>query len=304
MSLLVVGSVAFDSVQTARGAVHEAIGGSATYFSIAASYFTDVNLVAVVGDDFGSEQRAVFDDRPINLAGLAAATGKTFRWSGRYSEDFNQAFTLDTQLNVFEHFRPVIPDSFRDAEFVFLANIDPDLQLDVLNQIHRPKFTACDTMNFWISGKLPALKQVISRVDLLVVNDQEIRALSGKQNVMTGAREVMAWGPRCIVVKRGEFGALLCFQDDFIFAPAFPVTNVIDTTGAGDTFGGGLMGYLAKANTVNRQSLATGMAVGATLASFNVESFSVDRLKSLTHKDITDRYEQLRNACSFGPLWL
>jgi len=303
-SLLVVGSVAYDSVETSAGSVEEALGGSATYFSIAASYFTEVQLVAVVGEDFQEADRELLAGRAIDLAGLQTAAGRTFRWAGRYSADFNQAFTLDTQLNVFEHFRPEIPEAYRDTRFVFLANIDPDLQREVLAQMRAPAFVACDTMNFWITGKLDSLKRLIGQVQLLVINDQELFQLSSEPTVLAAARSVLAWGPEALVVKRGEHGAMLVFPDAAYLVPAFPLPRVMDTTGAGDTFAGGLMGYLARTGDTSREGLLTGMACGAVLASYNVESFSVERLAALSMEDIRARHEDLRRSCAIGPLML
>ena len=254
MSLLVVGSVAFDTVETHAGRREDVLGGSATFFSTAASFFTPVRLVAVVGEDFPEQHVHELQARGVDTAGLQRQPGKTFRWEGRY-DDLNEATTLDTQLNVFEHFKPELPAGFESSDYVFLANIDPVLQGQVLDQIRAPRLVALDTMNFWIEdvipGKRAALEAVVSRVDLLFVNDKEAELLSGEENVVKAAQRIREMGPSTVVIKRGEFGALM-FSDDGIFAvPAMPLEQVIDPTGAGDSFAGGFMGFLAASGRVD-----------------------------------------------------
>ena len=223
MGVLVVGSVALDSVKTPFGAVENVLGGSASYFSTAASFFTDVSLVGVVGEDFPSEALALFRAREINIDGLERVPGRTFRWAGEYTYDLNEAITLDTQLNVFEQFRPKLPAAYQDSPYVFLANIDPELQLDVLNQVKRPKFVACDTMNFWIQGKLDALRAVLQRVDLLTINESEARQLAQEPNVVKAAGAILRMGPKALIIKRGEYGALMFNGSTMFFAPAYPL---------------------------------------------------------------------------------
>ncbi|MFW6054164.1 MAG: PfkB family carbohydrate kinase, partial [Persicimonas sp.] len=246
MSLLVVGSVAFDTVETPFGKVEEALGGSALYFSTSASYFTDVNLVAVVGEDFPDETVDFLASRGVDLDGLKHTDGETFRWKGKYGYDLNEAITLDTQLNVFGDFHPELPESYKNASHVFLANIDPELQLEVLEQVEDPEFVALDTMNFWIEGKRDALLDVLARVDMAVFNETEARQLAGEANIVKAAQSILAMGPSFIAVKRGEYGALLFTERDTFFAPAYPLESVFDPTGAGDTFAGGLLGYIAE----------------------------------------------------------
>ena len=302
MGVLVVGSVALDSVKTPFGAVEDVLGGSASYFSTAASFFTEVALVGVVGDDFPPEALALFREREIDLDGLERAQGKTFRWRGEYRYDLNEAITLDTQLNVFEHFRPKLPQAYRQSAYVFLANIDPELQLEVLNQVTRPKFVACDTMNFWIQGKLEALKAVLQRVDLLTINESEARQLTREPNVVKAAHSILAMGPKTLIVKRGEYGALMFNGSTVFFAPAYPLESVYDPTGAGDSFAGGLMGYLANVDEVAEESMRQAIIMGSTMASFNVEAFSLERLRSLTYPEIRERFRAFKSLVTFGDL--
>lgn len=302
MSLLVVGSVAFDSVETPFGKVEDVLGGSALYFSTSASYFTDVSLVAVVGDDFPSEPVDFLKSRKVDVEGLNVAKGKTFRWKGQYGFDLNEAHTLDTQLNVFSDFAPVLPDAYRDSKFVFLANIDPELQLEVLRQVRKPEFVACDTMNYWINGKLEALKRTLEHVDMLVINESEARALSGEPNIVKAASVIHQMGPKHLVVKRGEYGALLFTEGQVFFAPAFPLESVFDPTGAGDTFAGGLLGYLASRGRVDFETLRLGTVVGCVMASYVVEKFSFEALRNLNARDIKSRFERFESLVHFDPL--
>lgn len=305
MSLLVVGSVALDTIETPFGQVEDAVGGSAMYFSASASYFTDVRLVAVIGQDFPqSALDFLSNDRDVDLEGLHRSEGQTFRWKGRYGYDLNEAHTLDTQLNVFAHFHPELPEGYRDSDVVFLANIDPDLQLEVLDQVRSPKFVALDTMNLWINTKLESLKKVVERVDLVVINDAEARALGGSSNVVAAAHAIQAMGPRYIVVKRGEYGALLFDAEEIFFAPAYPLEEVFDPTGAGDTFAGGLLGYLSQRGRFEPADLKAGVVVGCTMASFCVEKFSYENMRELNTDRILGRYGRFESLTRFEPLEL
>ena len=298
-SILVVGSVAFDSVKTPFGEADEILGGSATYFSVSASYFAPVRIVAVVGNDFGEDQMAVFRKHKIDIEGLNRVAGKTFRWKGEYGYDLNEARTLDTKLNVFETFNPVIPEAYRSSEYVFLGNIDPELQLKVLQQIKRPRVVACDTMNFWIKGSLEAVKRTIARVDILIINDAETRMLAGESNLVRAANKVLAMGPKTLIVKRGEYGVLMFHGQSIFGAPAFPLEDVFDPTGAGDTFAGGFMGALAHASEVSERVFRRGIIFGSVMASFNVEKFSLERLTDLTRAEIDQRFRQFKHLTHF-----
>lgn len=299
MSILVVGSVAYDTVETPFGKAERVLGGSASFFAVAASFFTPVRLVAVVGEDFGEAQLSAFRGRQIDLDGLERTAGKTFHWQGKYSYDLNHRDTICTDLNVFEFFKPRLPQSYRDVEHVFLGNIDPELQLDVLQQVERPRLVACDTMNFWISGKPEALRRTLARVDVLLVNDAEARELSGEWNVVKAARAIRAMGPRTLVVKKGEHGVLMFSDAGSFAAPAYPLEDVFDPTGAGDTFAGGFMGYLAGAADGGEATLRRAIIMGSTLASFCVEAFSLDRLLRLTRPEIDERFRLFKKLTHF-----
>jgi len=298
MSILVVGSVAYDTVETPFGKAERVLGGSASFFSVAASFFTSVNLVGVVGNDFGEKQLAAFRGRNIDLSGLERMDGQTFHWQGKYSYDLNSRDTICTDLNVFEFFKPKIPESYRKSELVFLGNIDPVLQLDVLEQVQKPQVVACDTMNFWIQGKPKELRRTLEKVDVLLVNDAELRQLSGEWNVIKAARAVRAMGPKTLVVKKGEHGVLMVGEESFA-APAYPLEAVFDPTGAGDTFAGGFLGYLAAAGNAKDETLRRAVIMGSTLASFCVEAFSLDRLLKLTRKEIDDRFRLFKRLTHF-----
>src|SRR3990172_4120333 len=302
MSLLVVGSVAFDSVETPFGKAEEVLGGSATYFSTAASFFTDVKLVAVVGDDFPEEHVTFLKSREIDVNGLQKASGKTFRWKGRYDYDLNTAHTLETQLNVLSSFKPVLPEEYKDAEYVFLANIDPVLQLEVLKQVKKPKLVACDTMNFWIEGKLPELKETLKHVDMLTINEGEARELAKEANLVKAAKSILSMGPKKLIIKRGEYGSLM-FSDSGVFsAPAYPLESVFDPTGAGDSFAGGFMGYLANTGNLSDGNIRQAIVFGSVMASFNVEEFSLNRMKRLDYKEIEERYKEFKRLTHFEDL--
>lgn len=299
MSLLVVGSVALDTVKTPFGEAADVLGGSATYFSVAASYFTPVNIVATVGEDFPSGHLDFLRSRDIDVAGIETGRGKTFRWRGEYGYQLNEAKTLETQLNVFERFAPKVPAAYREPSLVFLANIDPTLQRDVLGQVKRPKIVACDTMNFWISGKKPELERTLGDVDILIVNDGEARQLAGEVNLVKASRTIRGMGPRIVIIKRGEYGALL-FSDAAVFAaPAFPLEHVFDPTGAGDSFAGGFLGHLAKHPSLEASNLSKAVIYGSVLASYCVEAFSLDRFRTLTRFDIQQRYREFKHLTFF-----
>lgn len=289
--LLVVGSVALDTVQTPFGKVEEALGGSATYFSYSASFFTQVRLVATVGEDFPEQHLRLLKDRGVDIAGLRVSRGRTFRWSGSYGYDLNEAKTLDTQLNVFADFRPSLGDDLAVVPFLFLANIDPELQLGVLRQMkRRPRLVALDTMNFWIQGKREALARVLAEVDVVTINDGEARQLAGEPNLIKAARAIAAMGPKTVVVKRGEYGAVLLADSHFFVVPAYPLESVFDPTGAGDTFAGGFMGHLAAQDRLDPATLRRAMVYGSVMASFTVEDFSLKRLARLRPPEIAERY--------------
>lgn len=300
--LLVVGSMAFDSVRTPFGEATEVLGGSATYFATAASFFTGVNLIAVVGEDFPSSHLEFLASRDIDLAGLERRPGETFRWRGEYTYQLNEAHTLETRLNVLETFRPKIPDSYRAPDMLFLGNIDPELQLDVLKQVKRPRLVACDTMNFWIDGKREALWRVLEQVDMLVINDGEARALGQDSNLVKVAQRVMAQGPKHLIIKRGEYGVLMFHGKHIFGAPAFPLEMVKDPTGAGDTFAGGLMGYLAANGSLSDRNLRQAAVMGSVMASFTVEAFSLDRLRTLDASQIESRYRAFKQLTHFDDL--
>jgi sugar/nucleoside kinase (ribokinase family) len=297
--LLVVGSVALDSVSTPFGQVTEVLGGSATYFSYAASFFTNVKLVAVVGEDFPKAHLVTLKDRGVDLSGLQVARGRTFRWAGEYGFDLNEAKTLDTRLNVFAGFRPSLSGAHRKVPFLFLANIDPELQLEVLRQAERPQLVALDTMNFWIEGKRDALLKVLAEVDVLLVNDAEARQLAREPNLIKAARAILSLGPRTVVVKRGEYGALMISDGSFFFVPAYPMESVLDPTGAGDTFAGGFMGYLAKQERTDPDSVRRAIVFGSVMASFTVEDFSLNRLVTLGADEIERRYASFQDLVRF-----
>jgi len=298
-SILVVGSVAFDSVKTPFGEVDEILGGSATYFSVASSYFAPVRLVAVVGSDFGETHIETFRKHKIDIEGLNRTDGRTFRWKGEYGYDLNEARTLDTQLNVFETFKPVIPEAYRSSEYVFLGNIDPELQLSVLEQIKKPRIVACDSMNFWIKGKPDAVKRTIQHVDILVINDAETRMLADQPNLVRAAGKIMDMGPKTLIVKRGEYGVLMFSGKSIFGAPAFPLEEVFDPTGAGDSFAGGFMGALAHAGETTERVFRRCIVYGSVMASFNVEQFSLNRLTNLTRSEIDERFRQFKALTHF-----
>lgn len=299
MSILVVGSIALDSVETPFGKVEEVLGGSAVYFSTAASFFVPVKLVGVVGKDFPGQHLDFLRQRNIDLKGLTQEEGATFRWKGNYSYDLNEARTLDTRLNVFERFRPNIPADYRCCEYVFLANIDPQLQQEVLTQVERPKVIACDTMNFWIEHKPEALKETIRRIDILIINEAEVRELAKEVNLVKAGRAILSMGPKTLIVKQGNYGALMFTKSSVFSAPAYPLEDTVDPTGAGDTFAGGFMGYLAKTEDLSDGGVRQAIIVGSVMASFTVEQFSLNRLRTLTYQEIEKRYGEFMSLTLF-----
>jgi sugar/nucleoside kinase (ribokinase family) len=300
MSIVVVGSVFFDTVETPHGKVENVIGGAATYFSVAASFFTSVKMVATAGDDFPQSEVEFLEARGVDLSGLTIQPGRTGRWAGRYHEDMNLRDTLDLQLNVFADFKPELPASYRDAQYVFLANIDPRLQSVVLDQLHAPGVVGCDTMNHWIGSARPEVERLLARVDILTINDEEARLLSGERNIVRAARRILAMGPKSVLIKRGEYGVIR-FAPESVFAiPAFPLEEVFDPTGAGDTFAGGFMGELARSGDSSEAGLRRAIVYGSVMASFCVEDFSLNRLRSLTHDDIEKRYRQFVSLTDIG----
>ena len=298
-SLLVVGSVGLDTVETRAGKRVDVLGGAASYFSVAASFLAPVRLTAVVGTDFPDAYSKLLETHAVDLAGLERVAGRTFRWSGVYAADFSTRTTLDTQLNVFQDFRPKLPAAWTDSEYVFLANIDPVLQLGVLEQTKKPRFVACDTMNFWIEGKRPDLLRLLERVDMLLLNDEEARQLSGQANLPAAARAIRAMGPKAVVIKRGDAGALLFHEGGVFSAPAFPIENVVDPTGAGDSFAGGFMGWMAREGDIGPATIRTAMILGSVLASFSVEDFSLDRFRRLDLGQIRERFAAFSDLVHF-----
>lgn len=299
MSLLVVGSVALDTIETPFGIAEDALGGSGTFFSAAASLFCPVHLVGVVGSDYPVSELDFLARRGVDLSGLEQVEGESFRWSGVYSYDLNSRETRETRLGVFADFKPKIPESCRGIDWVFLGNIDPVLQLDVLRQMHAPKLVACDTMNYWINGHRENLLKLLEHVDLLLVNDSEARELSGDHHLLRAARWIQQRGPRMVVVKKGEHGAILFAEDMVFFVPGFPLEDIFDPTGAGDAFAGGFMGYLASAGSLDPDDLRRSMVYGSALGSFAVERFGLDRLRHLTPAEIHDRVRAFREITAF-----
>lgn len=299
MSILVVGSVAFDNVKTPFGTAENVLGGSATYFSVAASFFSKVNLVAVVGEDFSKQHEKIFGKHRVDLRGLQRKPGKSFFWWGEYNENLNDCRTLDTQLNVFANFSPKIPTEYRSSEFVFLGNIDPRLQRDVLRQVKRPHLVALDTMNYWINNTPAELRKTLKLVDVLIINDNESRMLTGEYNLVKAAEKILSMGPKTLVMKRGEFGVLMFRKNSIFAAPAFPLRRVFDPTGAGDSFAGGFMGYLASRKSLDELNFRRAVIYGSVVASFNVEDFSLDRLSRLRRSEIETRFKKFQDLMCF-----
>ena len=300
MSLLVVGSVAFDSVETPFGKCEKMLGGSASHFSISASFFTDVSIVGVVGGDYTEAEQQVFDSRGINTRDLERIDdGKTFRWRGRYDYDLNVAHTLETQLNVFADFKPKLSAESKSARLLFLGNIQPDLQREVREQMPNAELVALDTMNLWIENTRDSLLRTIKGVDVVIINDAEARQLTGMPNLIKAAREILSWGPKALIVKRGEYGAALFTGGNYFAIPAFPLESVFDPTGAGDSFAGGFMGYLSSQEKLDEDAMRRAMIFGSVMASFNVEEFGTERVRRLTHQEINDRFRAFKRMTHF-----
>lgn len=293
-NILAVGSLAFDTVSTPAGKAEKVLGGSLNFFSISASFFAGLQLVGVVGEDFPETHLSFLASRGIDISGISTMKGETFHWTGEYGKDMNEAITLSTQLNVFEHFNPKIPEAYKDAEYVFLGNIAPELQLSVLDQVRKPKLIAMDSMNFWISGRRDALVKVLPRIDLLTINEGEAKLLAEETNVVVAAEKILKMGPKAVVVKRGEYGAFLFFGNEIFSAPAVPIRRVVDPTGAGDTFAGGMIGYLASRGAgLEKSALRQAVLAGSVMASFTVEDFSFHRLQRLEKAEIDQRQKYL-----------
>ena len=298
MSITIVGSVGLDTVETPFGSRSELLGGAAVYASIAANLFTQTRIVGIVGKDFPEEHLAFLRAAGVDLEGLQVKEGLTFRWSGRYEYDLNVRHTLDTQLNLFSDFHPVLPEGYRGAPYLFLANIDPELQLEVLTQA-RPRLSMMDTMDYWIEGKRRELDRVISAVDIVLMNDFEMRQYCGHYSLVEGARKVLAMGPQAVIVKKGEHGAILVTAGGVFLAPAYPLGEVRDPTGAGDTFAGGFLGYLAESGDTDEGALRRAIVHGSVVASFVVEDFSLDRLKGLSKSEIAERYAEFQRLIHY-----
>ncbi|MBU3665021.1 MAG: sugar kinase [Chthoniobacterales bacterium] len=301
MSVLIVGSIALDDVKTPVEERFDLLGGSASYAAVAAGYFSPVNLVAIVGEDFPADHWNFLQKRGINLEGVQRAPGKTFRWSGEYMWDMNTRETRSVALNVFETFSPKLPEHYRSSDYVLLANIAPDLQLQVLDQMDKPQFVIADTMDLWINIAQPALLELLKRVDMLILNDSEARELTKETSLIKAGRKIQSLGPRIVAVKKGEHGCLLFGEDEFFSCPAYPLEDIHDPTGAGDTFAGGLTGYLASRgnHNVSFKTLKTAVVVGSVLASYNVEAFSLERMRSVEQKQILERFAEFQDLAHF-----
>jgi len=299
MSILAVGTVAFDSIETPRGFAERVLGGSASYFAVAASFFSPVKIVGVVGEDFPEDYLEIFSQRGVDLQGLKRAPGETFHWRGRYHEDLNVRDTVELRLNVLTGFSPTLPESYRDAEYVFLGNIDPGMQIEVLSQLRRMRLVACDTMDHWIQGSGEALRKLLRRIEMLIINDSEARLLSGEHNIVRAARSILKMGPKVVLIKRGEYGVLQ-FSDSSIFStPAYPLEEVFDPTGAGDSFAGGFLGHLARSGDHGQGGLRRAIVYGSVVASFTVEDFGLQRLTRLSVEEIEERYQRFIELTDF-----
>jgi sugar/nucleoside kinase (ribokinase family) len=299
-NLLCVGSIAFDDLEMPSGSYKDVLGGAATYSALAASLLTDVRLVGIVGTDFDEAHLAMLRERGVDTVGVERVQGKTFRWHGRYAPDLMSRVSLDTQLNVFADFRPKIPATYKETPYVLLGNIHPSLQVDVLNQVDRPRLVAADTMNFWISGEPAALADMLKRIDLLVINDEEARQLSGVHNISRAAADIRKRGPKRLIIKRGEFGAMLFDDHGAFFVPGYPLEDVLDPTGAGDTFAGGLMGYIARHDDTGTHAIRRAMFFASALGSFCVEDIGARRLQAIKGRDLSKRIDQFRQLVDYG----
>jgi sugar/nucleoside kinase (ribokinase family) len=304
MSLLVVGSLALDTIETPFGTAERAVGGSATYISLSASYFIQpVRLVGVVGHDFPKEEIEFMKEKEIDLEGLQVKEDeKTFFWHGKYDFDLNNRVSLATDLNAFANFDPIIPDSFKKSTFLCLGNINPELQLKVLKQMDNPRLVVGDTMNFWIEGKYDALIEVLKHIDILIINDSEAREISHQANLIKAARKIQEMGPKTLIIKKGEHGALLFKEEELFIAPAYPLESIYDPTGAGDTFAGGFIGYLAKTEDLSYENLKRAVIYGSTMASFSVENFSIQRIRDLSALEIKDRFNEFKSLSNFSSI--
>lgn len=299
--ILVVGSVAYDSIATPSGRAESTLGGSANYFATSASLYAGINVVGVVGEDYTNADLQILKDRRVNLDGLQQVKGQTFRWTGRYEGDMNEAITLDTQLNVFANFSPRLPASYKKTPYVFLANIDPELQMKVYDQIENPRLVGADTMNYWIDSKLDSLKAVLKRIDVLLINEGELRRLTGNWNTIAAVKQVAVMGPKAVVIKRGEYGFVMFAEGRFFILPAFPVERVVDPTGAGDTFAGGVFGYLAKTGGgCTYENLRQACIQGCLMASFTVQDFGLNALRKVTWSDLEERQSQYFKVISYN----
>jgi sugar/nucleoside kinase (ribokinase family) len=299
VDVIMVGTVALDSVRTPFGEVEETLGGSSVYASVAASLFSQVGLVGVIGKDFPQKHLDFLRQKGIDLAGLETADGDTFRWKGYYEYDMNQAHTLDTRLNVLSQFNPKLPETYRDCRYVFLANTDPEIQLNVYNQMRKPKLVMLDTMNFWIENKKDALKKIVEEVDVLLTNDAEARQFFGTPNLVKAGRSFLDMGPKAVIIKKGEHGALLFTDGQCFSAPAYPLENLVDPTGAGDSFAGGFIGWLAKTDDISPRNMRKAVVFGSAVASYNAEDFSLNNLKRINRDDIFNRYMMFQDIASF-----
>jgi sugar/nucleoside kinase (ribokinase family) len=289
-AILVVGSVGYDTISTPKGERKDILGGSANYFSMAAAMYAPVRVVGVVGSDYKSEHRQWLESRQVDLRGLQQVEGKTFAWEGKYERDMNEAITLATHLNVFENFQPTLPEEYRNTEVVFLANIDPVLQLQVLEQIKKPRLVGADTMNYWIRSKRKDLLKVLERIDVLLINETELRDLTGSWNTIRAAKDVLSMGPKAVVIKRGEYGFVMYCENRYFILPAYPVEDVVDPTGAGDTFAGGFLGHLAQLDRMwNREDLKQACVHGCLLASFTVQDFGLEGIRHVQNGQLQDR---------------
>lgn len=304
MSILVVGSIALDTVETPFGKVSETVGGSAVYFSLAARFFSKVNVVGVVGSDFPKSILNQLEKRGINTSGVVIKKGRTFRWKGRYDFDLNTAHTLETHLNVFSDFKPKIPAGYSSSEYVFLGNIHPELQLNVLKSVNSPKLIACDTMNYWIEKENKKLRKVLKNIDILIINEAEARELAGEPNTIRSARRILKMGPRYLIIKRGEYGAMLFSDNNIFILPAFPLEQLADPTGAGDSFAGGFLGYIANCSDATEDTMRQAIVAGSVLASFTVEDFGIKRLLELDAKEINKRLKFFKNLVNFKEVGL
>ncbi len=306
MSLLVVGSLALDTIETPFGKAERTLGGSATFISVAASYFTQpVRLVGVVGGDFPKKELEYFEEREIDLEGLQIKEeGKTFHWHGKYDYDLNSRESLVTELNVFADFDPVVPESFKKSQYLCLGNIHPDLQKKVFLQMQNPKLVVADTMNFWIDGAYDALLEVLKHINVFIINDSEAREISKEANLFKAAKKIQGYGPKIVIIKKGEHGALMFYENELFSAPAYPLESIYDPTGAGDSFAGGFIGYLAKTDDISFENMKRAVIYGSTIASFCVEKFSLDGTRDLSQLVIKDRFNEFTRFSTFEPVEL